>query len=62
MNKVPKYEIYPTNKFKKDFKQAIKRDCNKKLLYEILEKLMYYEQLPINNKDHQLSGEYNGYR
>ena len=49
-------------KFKKDFKLAVKRGYNIRLLEEIVEKLVNQEPLPIKNRDHSLSGNYEGFR
>lgn len=48
--------------FKKDYKRAIKRGYNAKLMEEIIQKLAKGEQLPEKNKDHPLSGNYSGCR
>lgn len=51
-----------TGKFKKDLKIMIKRGYNLKLLDDIVTKLANGEQLPVKNKDHNLSGNYVGKR
>lgn len=51
-----------STKFKKDYKLAIKRGYNPKLLEKIVEKLANQEVLPEKNKDHSLSGNYAGFR
>lgn len=51
-----------STKFKKDYKLAIKRGYNPKLLEKIVEKLANQEVLPEKNKDHNLSGNYAGFR
>ena len=48
--------------FKKDYKRAIKRGYDIKLIEEIIQKLAKGEQLPEKNKDHPLSGNYSGCR
>lgn len=48
--------------FKKDFKRIMKRGYDTRLLEEIIEKLINQEVLPKKNKDHNLSGEYAGFR
>lgn len=56
------YNIFATNKFKKDLKLAIKRRYNISLLNDIVEKLAKGEKLPYKNKDHNLIGNYLGCR
>ena len=51
-----------TGKFKKDLKIMIRRGYNLKLLDDIVTKLANGEQLPVKNKDHNLSGNYVGKR
>ena len=53
-----KYEIVPTNKFKKDIKIAIKRGYNISLIKEVIDILSKGEQLPEKYKDHNLVGNY----
>lgn len=53
-----KYEIVPTNKFKKDIKIAIKRGYNISLIKEVIDILAKVEQLPEKYKDHNLVGNY----
>lgn len=48
--------------FKKDIKRVKKRGYNIKLLESVVQKLVNEETLPAKNKDHALSGDYNGYR
>lgn len=48
--------------FKKDYKRAIKRGYDIKLMEEIIENIAKGEPLPEKNKDHSLSGDYIGCR
>ena len=57
-----KYEIQRTSLFKKDYKRVKKRGYNVDLLKEIISKLAEGEELPSKNKDHSLSGDWEGYR
>jgi mRNA interferase YafQ len=57
-----RYEVEITSKFKKDYKNAIKRGLDIKLLDNIIETLANGEKLPEENKDHSLIGNYKGYR
>lgn len=57
-----KYEISITNQFKKDLKLARKQDKNEDKMWEIVERLANGEELEEKYKDHNLVGEYAGYR
>ena len=55
-------EIVWTTKFKKGYKLAIKRHLDIDLLDDIIRALSRGETLPEKNKDHELSGNWAGYR
>ncbi len=57
-----KYTVKPTSQFKKDYKLAMKRGLDISLLEDIIAKLALGESLPDKNRDHALSGNWNGYR
>lgn len=57
-----KYELILTGKFKKGLKLAKKRGLNINLLDEIVEKLLNGIPLDEKNKDHELKGQYKGFR
>lgn len=57
-----KYDVSWTDQFKKDYKLARKRNLNIELLDEIIRKLARGEELPKENRDHALSGNWLGYR
>ena len=57
-----KYTFKPTSQFKKDYKLAMKRGLDISLLEDIIAKLALGESLPEKNRDHALSGNWNGYR
>lgn len=57
-----KYSIKLTSRFKKDYKQAIKRGLKIELLDKIIELLSLGETLPEVNKDHPLVGNWVGHR
>ena len=57
-----KYEIKPTNKFRKDLKRLQKRGYDLSLIKEVIIKLAYGESLPEKNRDHFLTGDYLGKR
>lgn len=54
------YRIIQSSKFKRDLKAIIKRGYDVSLLNEVVTKLANGEKLPLKNKDHFLSGDYNG--
>ncbi len=55
-------DIIWTNQFKKDYKLAMKRHLDIKLLDDIVRKLVACEPLPEKNKDHALTGDWTGHR
>lgn len=57
-----RFDIIWTTQFKKDYKLAIKRGLNIKLLDDIIRSLSHGEPLPERNRDHPLSGNYAGFR
>ena len=57
-----KYNIIRTGHFKKDYKLAKKRGKDLTILFNIIEKLANGIKLDDKYKDHQLSGNYTGYR
>ena len=57
-----KYGVKFSTRFKKDMKLVQKRGYNQKLLYEVIEKLANGEKLEEKYKDHQLAGDYSGFR
>jgi mRNA interferase YafQ len=57
-----KYIVKPTNKFQKDLKKVQKRGYNISLLTDIIKRLANGEKLPEKNRDHELTGNYTGYR
>lgn len=57
-----KYEIKPTNRFKKDVRIAQKRGYRLQLLTEVITKLANGETLEEKYKDHSLSGDYADFR
>ena len=57
-----KYELDFTSKFKKDIKLLKKQGKNIEKLYEIINILAYGEELDAKYRDHNLIGNYKGYR
>ena len=51
-----------SNKFKRDLKACKKRNYNLDLLKDIIDTLRIPEPLPPKNRDHNLIGNYAGYR
>ena len=56
------YIVKPTAKFQKDIKRIKKRGYDISLLTDVLKKLSVGEPLPEKNKDHSLSGNFEGCR
>lgn len=57
-----KYEVRPSNQFRKDVRLAQKRGYNIDLLTAVIKKLACGESLDAKYKDHQLSGNYGSFR
>ena len=57
-----KYELDFTSKFKKDVKLLKKQGKNIEKLYEIINILACGEELDAKYRDHNLIGNYKGYR
>ncbi len=55
-------EIISSSKFKKDFKTCEKRRYNMKMLKKVIDILRIPDKLPLSNRDHNLSGNYMGYK
>lgn len=57
-----KYNVQPTSRFKKDLKLVQSRGYNISLISEIINKLANGEILEAKNRDHDLQGNWKGYR
>ena len=57
-----KKEIIWTSRFKKDYKLAMKRHLDIDLLDDVIRILAYGEKLKEKYKDHNLTGNWIGYR
>ena len=57
-----KYEIVPSNQFKKDLKLAQKRGCDLAKIKKVIAMLADGETLDEKYRDHWLTGDYGGYR
>ncbi len=55
-------KIVFTSKFKKEYKLAIKKGCDIKILENVISLLQNNQSLPEKYKEHSLSGKYAGYR
>ena len=55
-------DIIWTSKFKKDYKNAIKRNLNINLLDDMIRILASGQELPNKYNDHTLRGNWNGFR
>ncbi len=57
-----RYEIVPSNQFKKDLKLAAKRGYDMNKIKNVIEKLANGETLEAKYRDHLLTGDYGGFR
>ena len=57
-----KYTVKFTSQFKKDYKAAVKRGSGIELLDEIISKLANGEALAEKHRDHNLTGNWSGFR
>ena len=55
------YRLEFTRQYLKDLKLARKRGLDEERLNEVVKKIMAGEKLPIKNRDHALSGNYEGF-
>ena len=55
-------EIVPSNRFRKDLKLLRRRGCDMALLEEVIDRLAAGETLAPKYRDHQLTGDYDGFR
>ena len=55
-----KYQIVPTERFKKDLKTAIRRGYNLDLIGAVVDTLAAGDDLPEKYCDHDLIGNYKG--
>jgi mRNA interferase YafQ len=56
------YELRTTSQYRKDRKLAKKRELNMDLLDNIIQQLIEGKTLDPQHKDHNLTGNYTGYR
>ena len=57
-----KLNIVPTSHFKKDLKKAVKRGLDVDELTKIIDALAEGQQLSPKHRDHELSGNFKGFR
>ncbi len=55
-------KIFYSSRFKKDYKQMIKRGCKQEDFRKVIDILVANEPLPDKYRDHNLSGNYKGFR
>ena len=55
-------DIVSSNRFKKDLKLAIKRGYNIELLDDVVNRLAMQKVLEEKYKDHELTGDFKGFR
>lgn len=60
--KKTKYTVKFTTQFKKDYKRVMKRGLQIERLDKVVERLAMGEALPEKSRDHELSGNWAGYR
>jgi len=51
-----------STRFKKDFKTCVKRGYKMALLQQVIDTLRIPAPLPAKNREHNLSGNFSGYR
>ena len=56
------YELFASNKFKRDFKKCKRQNKNLQKLEATLTLLTASEPLPISRRDHNLTGNYANHR
>jgi mRNA interferase YafQ len=54
--------VKPTSRFRKELKLAVKRGLDVEKLKRIVKILAEEKELPVENRDHGLSGNFKGYR
>ncbi len=57
-----KYEVKFTGRFKKDVKTVSRQGKNLEKLYDVIEKLANDIELEPKHRDHNLTGNYEGFR
>ena len=57
-----KYRIARTSRFKKDLKAVIKRGYNINLMGSVVDMLADGQELPVQYRDHELTGNFKGCR
>ncbi|MCL1995781.1 MAG: type II toxin-antitoxin system YafQ family toxin [Defluviitaleaceae bacterium] len=57
-----KYKVEPSTKFRRDYKRAIKRGYDMRLLDDVVDMLSNGNQLPEKYLDHSLKGDWGGFR
>lgn len=55
-------KIRDSGQFKKDYKKCVKRGSQMDLLKAVIAALAIPDKLPEKNKDHNLTGNYTGFR
>ncbi len=55
-------KVVPSNRFRKDLKLALRRNCRLELLNTVVDQLAAGSTLDSKYQDHALSGDYAGFR
>ncbi len=56
-----RYELTMTGQFRRDLKLAKKRGLDMELLFDVLDMLVEGEPLPLQYREHMLTGNYKGF-
>jgi len=56
------YTVKPTSAFRKDYKLALRRGLDIKLLEDVITILAMGRKLPADNRDHEFTGSWKGHR
>lgn len=57
-----KYKLSTTSTFRKEYKKMQKRNYDMTLLATVVDMLLDGQELPPNNQDHALTGNWKGYQ
>ena len=55
-------DIVQTSRFKRDLRRCAKRGKDIDKMESIVTKIQHLKELPVKNRDHVLTGEWNGFR
>lgn len=55
-------KLETTVQFRRDYKRMMKRGCKRELIEKVIETLLEEKPLDIKHRDHELKGDYAGFR